>query len=35
MPIAGKTIPLPRLMAWYDTSGKGYAYSGIAKTPEP
>jgi alkylated DNA repair dioxygenase AlkB len=33
--IAGKTIPLPRLTAWYGDPGKGYAYSGIAMQAEP
>lgn len=31
----GKTIPLPRLTAWYGDSGKSYTYSGIEMNPEP
>jgi alkylated DNA repair dioxygenase AlkB len=33
--IAGKSIPLPRLTAWYGDPGKNYAYSGIAMYPSP
>lgn len=29
----GKTIPLPRLTAWYGDPGKSYTYSGIASRP--
>lgn len=29
----GKTIPLPRLTAWYGDSGKSYTYSGIKSLP--
>lgn len=29
----GKTIPLPRLTAWYADQGKSYTYSGITSTP--
>lgn len=29
----GKTIPLPRLTAWYGDSGKSYTYSGIKSMP--
>jgi alkylated DNA repair dioxygenase AlkB len=31
--IYGKTIPLPRLTAWYGDSGKNYSYSGISMQP--
>ena len=31
----GKSIPLPRLEAWYGDSGKSYTYSGIEMMPEP
>jgi alkylated DNA repair dioxygenase AlkB len=31
----GKSIPLPRLTAWYGEAGKSYTYSGIAMQPEP
>jgi alkylated DNA repair dioxygenase AlkB len=30
-----KTMPLPRLTAWYGDSGKHYIYSGINMYPEP
>jgi alkylated DNA repair dioxygenase AlkB len=30
----GKSIPLPRLTAWYGNSGKSYTYSGIEMEPE-
>lgn len=29
----GKTVPLPRLTAWYGDSNKSYTYSGITSTP--
>src|SRR5690606_5684989 len=29
----GKTVPLPRLTAWYGDSGKSYTYSGIKSEP--
>jgi DNA-N1-methyladenine dioxygenase (EC 1.14.11.-) len=31
----GKTMPLPRLTAWYGDMGKSYTYSGIPMDPEP
>lgn len=31
----GKTIPLPRLTAWYGDAGKSYTYSGITSQPNP
>jgi alkylated DNA repair dioxygenase AlkB len=31
--IFGKTVPLPRLTAWYGEPGKSYTYSGIQMTP--
>ena len=31
----GKTIPLPRLTAWYGDPGKSYKYSGIKSEPHP
>lgn len=31
----GKTIPLPRLTAWFGDAGKTYMYSGITVKPEP
>lgn len=31
----GKTIPQPRLTAWYGEEGKTYTYSGITMTPHP
>jgi alkylated DNA repair dioxygenase AlkB len=31
----GKSIPLPRLTAWYGDEGKSYTYSGIEQHPEP
>jgi alkylated DNA repair dioxygenase AlkB len=31
----GKTIPLPRLTAWYGDPGKTYTYSGIRSQPNP
>lgn len=30
-----RTIPIPRLTAWYGDPGKTYAYSGIEMHPEP
>lgn len=33
--INGKTIPLPRLQAWYGDQGRTYRYSGIKLQPEP
>jgi alkylated DNA repair dioxygenase AlkB len=33
--IYGKTIPQPRLIAWYGDPGKKYDYSGISLTPLP
>lgn len=33
--IYGKSVPIPRLTAWYGDSGKSYTYSKIAMTPEP
>lgn len=31
----GKSLPIPRLTAWYGNSGKSYTYSKIAMNPEP
>ncbi|MBD2530026.1 alpha-ketoglutarate-dependent dioxygenase AlkB [Nostoc flagelliforme FACHB-838] len=31
----GKSIPLPRLTAWYGDRGTSYTYSGIEMNPEP
>ena len=31
----GKSIPLPRLTAWYGDSGAAYTYSGIKSEPNP
>jgi hypothetical protein len=31
----GKTIPLPRLTAWYGDAGAAYTYSGIKSEPKP
>lgn len=31
----GKTMPLPRLTAWYGDEGKSYIYSGIEQHPDP
>lgn len=31
----GKTMPLPRLTAWYGDPGKSYTYSGIPMDPQP
>ena len=31
----GKSIPLPRLTAWYGDPGAGYTYSGIKSEPNP
>ena len=31
----GKSIPLPRLTAWFGDEGKTYTYSGITVEPEP
>ena len=31
----GRTIPLPRLTAWFGDEGKTYIYSGITVEPEP
>ena len=31
----GRTIPLPRLTAWFGDAGKNYMYSGITVKPEP
>ena len=31
----GKTMPLPRLSAWYGDNDKPYTYSGITLTPTP
>lgn len=31
----GKTMPLPRLTAWYGDEGKSYIYSGIEQYPDP
>ena len=33
--IHGKTIPIPRLTAWFGDAGKTYMYSGITVEPEP
>lgn len=33
--IYGKTMPQPRLVAWYGDPGKKYDYSGISLTPLP
>ena len=35
MRIAGKSINLPRLTAWYGDPGTEHIYSGIRNTPEP
>jgi alkylated DNA repair dioxygenase AlkB len=32
--VYGKSIPIPRLTAWYADSGKSYTYSKIAMSPE-
>lgn len=31
----GRSIPLPRLTAWFGDAGKTYMYSGITVEPEP
>lgn len=31
--VPGKTIPIPRLTAWYGDSGKVYSYSGMTHNP--
>ncbi|MFG5410604.1 alpha-ketoglutarate-dependent dioxygenase AlkB [Piscinibacter sakaiensis] len=31
----GKTVPLPRLTAWYGDEGRNYTYSGITSKPNP
>jgi alkylated DNA repair dioxygenase AlkB len=31
----GKSVPLPRLTAWYGDAGKSYSYSGITVHPTP
>ena len=33
--VPGKTVPLPRLTAWYGDSGKTYRYSGMTHDPHP
>src|SRR4051812_8471840 len=33
--IAGKSIPIPRLTAWYGDPGTSYSYSGITVNPQP
>lgn len=33
--VFGKTVPLPRLTAWYGEPEKSYTYSGIEMHPEP
>jgi alkylated DNA repair dioxygenase AlkB len=33
--LPGKTIPLPRLSAWYGDQGNSYTYSGITMHPQP
>lgn len=33
--IGGRTIPIPRLNAWYADAGRGYTYSGIRMEPLP
>lgn len=33
--IYGKSVPLPRLTAWYGDSGAAYTYSGIKSEPNP
>ncbi len=33
--IAGKSIPIPRLTAWYGDPGTSYSYSGITVNPLP
>ena len=33
--IYGKSIPIPRLTAWYGNPGKQYTYSNIEMTPQP
>jgi alkylated DNA repair dioxygenase AlkB len=35
MKMYGKTIPLPRLTAWYGDPGAAYTYSGIKSEPNP
>jgi alkylated DNA repair dioxygenase AlkB len=35
MQLYGKTVPFPRLMAWYGDAGSNYAFSGAAYTPLP
>lgn len=35
MKIYGKSIPLPRLTAWYGDPGAAYTYSGIKSEPNP
>src|SRR4051812_8688531 len=32
--IAGKSIPIPRLIAWYGDEGASYSYSGITVNPQ-
>lgn len=31
--IFGKTVPMPRLIAWYGDEGKSYSYSGVTHHP--
>lgn len=33
--VFGKSVPLPRLTAWYGEPGKSYTYSGIEMHPQP
>ena len=33
--IAGRTVPIPRLQAWYGDAGVTYAYSGLSLSPLP
>lgn len=33
--IFGKTVLMPRLIAWYGDAGKSYSYSGITHEPNP
>lgn len=33
--VPGKSVPLPRLTAWYGDAGKRYRWSGIVQTPNP
>ncbi len=35
MAIAGKTVPIPRLQAWYGDAESHYGYSGLSLQPRP